>query len=89
QQAAQRQVSERPEQEGTPPGQRDGTPTPRGNQDLQTQNRVNGPHRLNQQGPAAEDLRMLTSSLLMIEAFILSGVGGASALLVREVRNSR
>jgi len=43
---------------------------------------------VNQQGPAAEDLRMLTSSLLMIEAFILSGVGGASALLVRGVRNS-
>ena len=32
---------------------------------------------------------MLIDSLLLIEAFILSGVGGASLLLVREVRNRR
>lgn len=32
---------------------------------------------------------MFMESLILIEAFILSGVGGASLLLVREVRNPR
>jgi len=32
---------------------------------------------------------MITESLVLLEAFILSGVAGASLLLVREVRNPR
>lgn len=42
-----------------------------------------------QPGATAENQYMLTESLVLIEAFILSGVAGASLLLVREVRNTR